>query len=443
MHKILLFLICLIPLFLDENELSFYEPINYLIFFIFYIIKVLKNKKTFFYPSSLFIIYICLNYTFGSFLYNGNLFDDYLNGLIDHRLSLKRITINNFFLFFSIVYLNYKFKLNRTFINKFKFDFKNSKIVFVYGIMLMLTFSFLDFNLDFIGGEGSLSNIPKSIGAIILFIYASKNRAPYKYLIYISVFLIMSYVSFEDKREAILLVLTYVILEYKVNLKTFKLKDFFQLFTISFLSLTLIIVMSIKRGYGDFVKIDDSENIFELFPYVPQYISSDFFLASLANNLEVSYSYAHSNRAVDYAIKNDVLLLGSTFLKPLFLFVPRAIFKSKPQSMIDRYTKTFSSQQRANGVSWPVNFIAEFFWNFSYFGFILIIPFLAFFDTLFSYFFDQSNKIKTYSIVLPLFMMNQWIVLVRGSGLEHFLLDFIIGSIFIIPLFKLPKSLND
>lgn len=443
MKKILLFLFCLIPLFLDKSVLSFYEPYNYFVFFIFHIISVIKNKKSFFYPSSLFIIYTSLNYTFGSYLYNLNLFDDYLNSLLDGNLLVKRIIINNFFLFFTIVFSNYRFKINNSFFNKFKFNLINSKkLIFTYGIFLLFFFSLVDFNLDLFGGQGSLSNIPKSIGAIILFIYASKTKKPYKYIIYITVFLIVGVVSYEDKREAILLVLTYVILEYVVNLKKFKFKDFIQLSTLSILSFLLILVMSIKRGYGEFVKIDDSENIFQLFSYVPLYASSDFFLASVSNNLEISYSYTHSNRAIDYAIKNNILLGGVTFLKPLFLFVPRSIFKNKPQSMIDRYTKTFSKQQRVSGVSWPVNFIAEFFWNFSYFGFILIIPFLMFFDSIFSYFFELPKRIQGFSLILPLFLINQWVVLIRGSGLEQFLLDFILGFLFIIPLLKLNKKLN-
>ena len=442
MKKILLFLFCLIPLFLDRSALRFYEPYNYFVFFVFHIISVIKNKKSFFYPSSLFIIYTSLNYTFGSYLYNSNLFDNYLNSLLDDNLLEKRIIINNLFLFFTVIFSNYRFK-NNNFFNKFKLKFKNSKIIFIYGVFLLFFFSLVDFNLDLFGGQGSLSNIPKSIGAIILFIYASKTKKPYKYIIYISVFLIVSVVSYEDKREAILLVLTYVILEYIVNLKKFKFKDFIQLSTLSIVSFLLILVMSIKRGYGNFVKIDDSENILELFSYVPLYISSDFFLASVSNNLEISYSFTHSNRAVDYAIKNNVLLGGVTFLKPLFLFVPRSVFKNKPQSMIDRYTKTFSNKQRSNGVSWPVNLIAEFFWNFSYFGFILIIPFLIFFDSLFSYFFELPNKIQGYLLIIPLFMINQWVVLIRGSGMEQFLLDFILGSLFIIPLLILNRKTYD
>ena len=205
MYKILLFLFCLIPLFLDRSEQSFYEPYNYFLFFIFHIISVIKNKKSFFYPSSLFIIYTSLNYTFGSYLYNLNLFDDYLNSLLDDNLLAKRIIINNFFLFFTIIFSNYRFKINNNFFNKIKLKFNNSKIIFIYGIFLLFFFSLVDFNLDSFGGQGSLSNIPKSIGAIILFIYASKTKNPYKYIIYITVFFIVSVVSYEDKREAILL----------------------------------------------------------------------------------------------------------------------------------------------------------------------------------------------------------------------------------------------
>lgn len=442
MKKVFLCLFCLVPFFLDKATLKFYEPYNYFFFLIFHIYSVVRNKKTIFYPSSLFIIYITINYIIGSYFYNLNLFDSSLNGLLENNHLRSRIVVNNFFLFFTIVFSNYRLKIDNNVFKKIKFQFDNPKIVFLYGTSLLFFFSFVEFNLDFLGGDGSFSNIPKSIGAIILFIYASRKNKLQKYIIYLAVFLILSAVSYEDKREAILLVLTYIMLEYVVNGKKFKLKNFIQLSILSIFSFLLILVMSIKRGYGNYVDIDDSENIFELFSYVPLYVSSDYFLASVSNNLEISYAYTHSNRALDYAINNDVLLAGSTFVKPLFLFVPRTIFKNKPSSMIDHYTKTFSRRQRANGVSWPVNLIAEFFWNFSYFGIILIVPFLMFFDSLFSFFFENPHKMNRFSLIIPLFLINQWIVLVRGSGLEHFLLDFILGCLFIIPIFKINRKHN-
>ena len=36
--------------------------------------------------------------------------------------------------------------------------------------------------------------------------------------------------------------------------------------------------------------------------------------------------------------------------------------------MIDHYTKSYSKIQRSEGQSWPVNILAEFHWNFSFFG---------------------------------------------------------------------------
>ena len=106
MKKVLLFLFCFLPFFL-ENHLIYYEPYNYFILLIVHVVSNIKIKKSLFSPSSLFIIYITLNYSIGSFLYNIFLLDDYLEGILDDNLLLNRLVINNLFIFFAIIFSDY------------------------------------------------------------------------------------------------------------------------------------------------------------------------------------------------------------------------------------------------------------------------------------------------------------------------------------------------
>ena len=70
--------------------------------------------------------------------------------------------------------------------------------------------------------------------------------------------------------------------------------------------------MSIKRGYGGFATLDKSKNIFELLPYVPKYAKSELFLDLYQITLK-DRVFVHSNRALDYAIKNNIVLVDQLF----------------------------------------------------------------------------------------------------------------------------------
>ena len=114
-------------------------------------------------------------------------------------------------------------------------------------------------------------------------------------------------------------------------------------------------------------------------------------------------------------------------MKSLFTFIPRELIPNlKPDSMITLYTTFYDPEYRLNGNSYPVNFISELIWNFTYFSFIFSFLFGAFFNFynfLSVYFLHRSIYFGSYFFTTFYLLFN----VIRGSGLEYF----VYGSFFI------------
>ena len=89
-------------------------------------------------------------------------------------------------------------------------------------------------------------------------------------------------------------------------------------------SLILILAMSIARGYGGF---GEFTSIFSTISLIPSYLNSDIFIGGLLLNIEVGYFYFHGINAIELVLNDlNLMSLGSTIIKPLFLFIPPFYF---------------------------------------------------------------------------------------------------------------------
>lgn len=427
----------------DTNNLIYFEKFNYLIILIILFFVLLKKKKLdLFSPAVLLYVYIGLNYFLGSYFFENDLFFDYQLKLLDNNNLRTRILFNNIFFLTTISTIGEKINLKFRLIK----NTHSRKLKILYGFLLILIFSKLSLRLDFLGGSGEYSQIPLTLGLLILIvnglIYVKEVKI--RLVVYILTLVSLSQIFYLDKRQAILILLSVLFFEIIILGVNFTFKSL----TISFggvvLSILLIMSMSIKRGYGGF-NIENEGNILQTLKLVPEYIQRPLILQSLANNFEISYAYIHGNRSLDLQINNAFPpSYGSTLSKFLFIPIPRKIFDYKPDSMIEKYTKTFSFSDRSKGISWPINLFSEFFWNFRQLGFIFLYFFLIISNSLYYGFWNSVVKTKNHLFLpLGLFLLNQWIVLVRGSGIELFLLDFLIGLIFILPLMSLRPKINE
>ncbi len=439
-----LFSLCFLPLLLSESQVQAYESVNYLLIFFLAVFRVLligNRRFLFLSPVFLLIAYVSLNNSVGAFFYKNGFFDDYLLYLLSFQDVQHKLLVYNAFLLVSVLSLGYTFKSKGKSFAFFKSSLRKEALI-AYGLGLMLVFSKIEFELTALGAQGSMSAIPKSIGAILIIITASGYKTLYRLPIYFFVLLMMSAVSFEDKRQAILLILTIGFIEFGIKRRKVGFASIMSSITVMIAGFFLIVAMSIKRGYGSYEGVDN-QSVLNLISYVPRYVSEDFFLQAIANNLEISYAYVHSSNGLNIAIEDpDIFLFGSTFLKPAFLFIPRFVYPNKPRSMIDQYTRTYSPGVRARGISHPVNLYVEFFWNFRYLGILLIFPCFVVINTIYDRFLCSKENLYMPAMAVGLFMLNQWVVFIRGSGLELAILDLVFSIIFLSPIIIYDSFIN-
>jgi hypothetical protein len=297
----------------------------------------------------------------------------------------------------------------------------------LYLILLpWFTFFFVPLNLNIIGGSGDFAIVIKTILAIF-FIYRISNFefSIARWLLYFGIIFVFALFSIQEKREAIFLLFPMVYLEITKGLLQFTVRSFFlSILTIFFIA-TLILSMSIGRGYGDF---GEDLSLLESFGYIDDYIKSPEFVIYFAQNIETNYTFFHSLNSMELVLLDSShLSYGSTFWKVFLIPFPRSIFPFKPDSILELYTSAYASSFRSIGGSWVVSVFSEFVWNFS----ILGVGASYLFGRLMGVFNHKlsSSVLKNDGIgtIRLLFTYTILFTYVRGSGLDQFVLYWLIG----------------
>ena len=184
------------------------------------------------------------------------------------------------------------------------------------------------------------------------------------------------------------------------------------------LAVFYILTASITRGYGSF----GVESFSEAIDYVPMYAQSETFNVVVGNNFETPYHYASSTIACDYVLSGKMsLLYGSSFLKVLFIPIPRSVFNYKPQKMVDAFTWAYDPFFREMGGSYPVSAYSEFLANFHILGIAFLVLFFLGFQKLYIKTMRgaQDGKVS-YIYLVPFYAL--FLHFVRGSGLESLII---------------------
>jgi hypothetical protein len=430
---LLLIVSSIIPISLSHDQAIAYSPYNYffaqiLLFLIAASLKRVVRNRFLLSPSFIAASYLNINFLIGSLVFmHGSVYESLLTRYVDWKslpLSMTYFNLANFSII-GAYFLSRNLKLPNS---KLLFDarrVKNLTLIFV-GIFLVILFSFVGINLSFFSSDQSdFYIIPKSLGAILIvaILYRSVTLK-IRIICYSLIILVFSISSFEDKRDAIFLLLPILLLEsrksnFRVDLK----KGLTGILAISFLSY-LIMVMSILRGYGSY----NPSGFIDAMKYVPDYIRSEDFIPAFMNNLEISYTYFHSNNAIEQIVNDPKkITFGSTIIKPLFIFIPREYFPQKPVSIIEHYTNSFSKEMRSEGFSAPISIQSEMFWNFHFLGVIFLFFLFILFNSVYR---NVVQLIEADNIInyLPLlYIYQQSLVLFRGSGLDQFLVDVVLS----------------
>lgn len=448
---LLTFLYVSLCFFLSEESIREFGFWFYLLQLVHITVSLVKKKSNYIYllsPSFLILLYINLSFFFGHYVVSNDIgFSKAHIIAFDKFESVSFIT--SFFLLCNLmVFLALPFsRYNNNDILHSTFKNKTSKLplgkVFVL-LTLLLFLGLIDIDLSFLGGGGSFTYPLQLCTAIVLVFLISKINNKIKYLYYLALFAVFVGTNFESKREIIYVLILVIIFEIIKKRYTFSF-NFKSLITGSIgfaIFFYLIILASIIRGYGDY----EVDNPIAASVHVFDYLNSDQIQSALAINFEVETSYGSSAKALDYVYSGKVdYLFGETFLKIFFLPIPRYIFPMKPKSMVNIYTKLDDESAFNDGVTSPIIFYSESFWNFGYFAFIFIYLLTLFLNLFYEKMILSilNNQITVKSIFL-IFLYITIIQFIRGSGIELWLLYGLVQipySMFILKLIKKPKTI--
>ena len=422
------------------------DPSDYLhiIFFLYTFVFICVRIKTplqLASPLSLFFLYTSISFSIGAWAFKNDIVLNMQDLMAFKNFSyLKYSTC--YILLTLIIIDNIDIRINfsdlikeksKYVYKKYMFSWQQVFVIIITGLILYN----LNLNLSFLGYSGSLNYFFISIAILISFLSLSKLNAFTRISSYVILFISLSFVLYESKRELIFFIFPIILLEAR-NFKRLNIKTIIAFFTGSLVLLTSIISMSLIRGYGGLIS---NNNPIEIIKTIPIYISNENFLKYLFNNLEVNYTFYHTYQAFEYIFNDSSYLIwGESIIKPLFLLIPRSVFSIKPESIIHRYTEIYSPIYREQGGSAPINIIAESFFNFHWFGILFMLVFCIIISKSLKVMFKLNNK---HYFILSMFTYMNLIMLFRGSGLDLFityiLLFVVFYSITVIPYYVFKK----
>lgn len=372
------FLISLVPLLLGNELAKQYGFLVFLALSIWGFISLYFRQNAGFVvlvsPNALVFFYISLSLVLGSwgFAYGYSSVISNAESYNDWQFTHYAI---HFLALCLAIQISIELKYRRTFIFRQEVN-SGIRILHSHAIFLVpLALSFIfPFSLNFLGGDGDLSHIPRTVCAFVALLYGQKLKSPFIRVAFCLLIVgLFATFSIHDKREALFLIFPFFYLEFLRRRYDFNNKTILLCSLVLTVFLGLLISMSVARGYGG----EAYETIGEALPNVYYYILSENFISGFLANIEVTYFFFHAVNSIELVILDPNLLsYGTTLIKPLFIFFPRSLFEFKPDSIISLYTMAHDPEIRAIGGSWPITIFSEFFWNFHFFG-IIFVPVLA------------------------------------------------------------------
>lgn len=146
--------------------------------------------------------------------------------------------------------------------------------------------------------------------------------------------------------------------------------------------------------------------------------SLELFFLGISESVNVNVIYMLFNDFNDF-------LYGTSYLKPLFFYLPRSIWENKPESITIITAKTYG------GASLVSTIIGEMYMNFHLFGILILPVFLWFTDNV------LSSSLKKYGDISSMIMFIFGLLIFRMPFSDEFLV-----FIFILLLLKLGKILR-
>lgn len=299
--------------------------------------------------------------------------------------------------------------------------------------LLLFVFTALPLDLSFAGGFGDFSYPVRLTSCISIFIAARHLPTSLRLSTNAIAIAAMMIQSYDSKREGLFVLIAAAAIEFATH-RTQLRGSTRQFVATGFACLTIVVFIawsSIMRGYGQY----HPKSAVEGLSYVPTYLREPFFWDAAANNFETNAVFG--NTAYCHVLISQGRIetqLGATLIKIAFIPIPRDILPQKPRSMIDLYTSVVAPQFRQARGSLPVTFPVELYANFHLPGLILLFPLFIFLDRLYTHAcvvlqntprLDEAMQIRVQS---GIFLACTTVLFVRGSGLEMYIIYFLIGA---------------
>ncbi|WP_171291143.1 O-antigen polymerase, partial [Acinetobacter baumannii] len=384
---------------------------------LFFLISRIKSLTNLFMPSFIFLVYLFLGQVVGGYLspLGYGWYGDF-----DKALSL----VNNMHIivFYNLIINYILFYLTGIFLfknNSYEIGYLNSYNYYISFFLVILIFIIVSF---FRG----VWTFPIQLGSFIILYLISLNKNLFLRVVSILfMFFIMITTSYDSKREIIMVLVAFLIItllykKYSLNLRTILLAP------LAFLVFSLTIMLSsIIRGYGDL----DNRSFLSALTYIPTYIKSENFLDNLVENFELNYSYSLPVLAMEYVLSGRIdFQYGLSLIKPIFLIIPRDLFDLKPESIIFTFTKAYDYNFYQNGGSLPVLLPAELFINFNLFGVLIFFLIIYYLNNIYRKIFYTKN---TFYFIQYILISSLFLMFMRGSGFDLFILYIVLGSFYI------------
>ena len=271
--------------------------------------------------------------------------------------------------------------------------------------------------------------LPETTGGMfmlyILHVIGLRN-GKMRILFYLAAIVPLTVLFAEDKRDALFLVVPIAFLELIVrDYPLITLGVAARTFLVVPVIAALVLTASVLRSpaYAGITSIAQTWSA------VVNYAGGKFFWGYASLNFELAYTYFHTFNAINYVLADRLMpLFGSTYVKPLFILIPREWIEWKPWGASYVYALRFDRAYRLAGGSWTVSMVGEAFVNFRILG-AVILPFvLAMLDRLFSRLVLIRDEPKFSVAVAALYFPVAFMNYARGSGLDVFLIMMLVAT---------------
>lgn len=287
----------------------------------------------------------------------------------------------------------------------------------------------------------SLSNVYSafSLQLALMVLHLSSpavRQHPRRFVLYALYLMSLLAFSYENKREIAVALFLLVFLEtyHRRQRLNLSLRAISLGIAAGVSFLMLILAASLLRGYGD-VPV---ASIIEAVKLIPAYMSSDFFIDGVTDNLELNYSYGAAVTAIDLVLSGRLdLQFGASIAKVFFLPVSRDVVPWKPESVIQLFTREYAPAWWAEEGSIPVALRSEMFINFHFAG---VLAYALMFAAL-NRIFEAIDRLPIRSVRASscIFLSISVLFFARGSGIEQWILYWLIA----LPVFLAHAALRE